>query len=110
MMYPARRLAVNDRTCPIKIGDSESDYLRRSEHAKVIGSFHRKQPNSNRFIVGRSRRFVWAHDQSQTAFIEKHMSMRMEAAPLFPGIGHYAVQQAQTAGSDPTRPAEMPTT
>ncbi len=45
--------------------------------------------NSNRFIVGRARRFVWARDRSQTAFIEKHMSKRMEPVPLFPNIGHY---------------------
>jgi|SRR5579872_6025497 len=45
--------------------------------------------NSNRFIVGRARRFVWAHDQSQTHFVEKHMSKRMEPTPLFPNIGFY---------------------
>jgi hypothetical protein len=43
--------------------------------------------NSNRFLVGRARRFVWAHDQSQSAFISKHMSQRMEPTPLFPNIG-----------------------
>ncbi len=43
--------------------------------------------SSNRFLVGRARRFVWAHDQSQTAFIAKHMSQRMEPTPLFPDIG-----------------------
>lgn len=45
--------------------------------------------NSNRFLVGRARRFVWAHDQSQRTFIEKHMSQRMESTPLFPNIGLY---------------------
>jgi hypothetical protein len=48
--------------------------------------------NSNRFIVSRARRFVWAHDQSQTAFIEKHMSKQMEPTPLFPNIGHYPIE------------------
>lgn len=43
--------------------------------------------NSNRFLVGRARRFVWAHDQSQSAFISKHMSQRREPTPLFPNIG-----------------------
>jgi hypothetical protein len=42
---------------------------------------------SNRFLVGRARRFVWAHDQSQSAFISKHMSRRMEPTPLLPNIG-----------------------
>jgi hypothetical protein len=46
--------------------------------------------NSNRHLVGRARRFVWAHDQSQTSFVEKHMSKRMETVPLFPGTGRYA--------------------
>jgi hypothetical protein len=45
--------------------------------------------NSNRFLVGRARRFVWAQDESQTTFIEKHMSQHMEPTPLFPGIGKY---------------------
>jgi hypothetical protein len=43
--------------------------------------------NSNRFLVGRARKFAWTHDDSQTAFIEKHMSTRIEPTPLFPGIG-----------------------
>jgi len=34
--------------------------------------------NSSRFLVGRARRFVWAHDQSQDAFIEKYMSKRVD--------------------------------
>ena len=44
--------------------------------------------NSNRLLVGRARRFVWAQDQSQSIFIvAKHMSQRMEPTPLFPNIG-----------------------
>lgn len=43
--------------------------------------------NSNRFLVGRARRFVWAHDRSQDAFVAKHMSRRLEPTPLFPDIG-----------------------
>jgi hypothetical protein len=45
--------------------------------------------NQNRFIVGRARRFVWAHDDSQSSFIEKHMSQNMEPTPLYPNIGFY---------------------
>ncbi|WGD53175.1 hypothetical protein QA641_04370 [Bradyrhizobium sp. CB1650] len=43
--------------------------------------------NSNRFLVGRVRRFVWAHDRSQDAFVAKHMSRRLEPTPLLPDIG-----------------------
>jgi hypothetical protein len=45
--------------------------------------------NHNRFSVGRARRFVWAHDESQSAFVEKHMSTNLEPTPLFPGIGYH---------------------
>jgi Protein of unknown function (DUF4238) len=45
--------------------------------------------NINEFVVGRARRFVWASDESQTRFIENHMSKKMEPTPLFPGIGQY---------------------
>jgi hypothetical protein len=55
--------------------------------------------HSNRHLVGRARRFVWANDQSQTSFVEKHMSKRMEAVPLFPGIGRYPAQPVQVAVS-----------
>jgi hypothetical protein len=43
----------------------------------------------NTFIVGRARRFVWASDDSQTRFIQNHMSKNMEPTPLLPGIGQY---------------------
>ncbi|MGW1425248.1 DUF4238 domain-containing protein [Bradyrhizobium manausense] len=63
--------------------------------------------NHNRFIVGRARRFVWAHDESQTAFIAKCMSKDMEATPLFPGIGYYPDDERQAGdGEIADRPAE----
>jgi hypothetical protein len=67
-------LAVND-----------PDRLRRLRALPARDIVH----NSNRHLVGRARRFVWAHDRSPTAFVEKHMSQRMEPVPLFPGIGRY---------------------
>jgi hypothetical protein len=45
--------------------------------------------NQNRFVVGRARRFVWAHSKSQAAFITKHMSINLEPTPLFPGVGYH---------------------
>jgi len=59
--------------------------------------------NQNRSIVERARRFVWSHDESQSAFIEKHMSRNMEATPLFPNIGYYPQMpdaQGQTNNGD----------
>jgi Protein of unknown function (DUF4238) len=55
----------------------------------------------NTYVVGRARKFVWAHDQSQTAFIEKHMSKRMEPTPLFPNIGYYPGQKTLST-ADPS--------
>lgn len=43
----------------------------------------------NEFVTGRARRFVWASDQSQEAFIRARMSTAMEPLPLFPNIGKY---------------------
>lgn len=56
--------------------------------------------NHNRFVVGRARRFVWANDETQTAFIAKCMSKDMEATPLFPNIGHYPNDQSQAGDGD----------
>lgn len=53
---------------------------------------HLKKPKQivhfiNTFVVTRARRFVWAADQSQKAFIQKQMSTRLEPTPLFPNLG-----------------------
>jgi hypothetical protein len=53
----------------------------------------------NYFVVGRARKFVWAHDQSQTVFIEKHMSKRLEPTPLFPNIGKYPASSVSGEGA-----------
>ena len=54
--------------------------------------------NSNRHLVGRARRFVWAHDRYQTAFVEKRVSQRTEPVPLFPGIGRYPSRPWSSSG------------
>ncbi len=72
----------------IFIGVNTPDRLQRLHALPARELVH----NMNRYVVGRARRFVWAHDQSQTAFIEKHMSQRMEPTPLFPNIGHYRTE------------------
>jgi hypothetical protein len=43
--------------------------------------------NSNRFVVGRARRYVWAQGGGHADFIQKHISTQMEPTPLFPGLG-----------------------
>lgn len=78
----------------IFIGVNTPDRLQRLRALPARELVH----NMNRYVVGRARRFVWAHDQSQTAFIEKHMSQRMEPTPLFPNIGHYPTEMNVSAG------------
>jgi hypothetical protein len=60
----------------------------------VFARIQRNKPrnivkNVNSFVVGRSRRFVWADDRSQTNFIKKYMSKNMESSPLFPNLDKY---------------------
>ena len=43
----------------------------------------------NLYVVSRARKFVWASDKSQTAFIVEHMSAAMEPAPFFPNLDKY---------------------
>jgi len=42
---------------------------------------------ANRRTVERARRYVWAQDSSQQAFIGKHMGKKLESLPLFPNLG-----------------------
>jgi hypothetical protein len=58
------------------------DRLRRSKPREIVGCV-------NRHLVTRARRFVWASDQSQTPFIQKHMSTRLEPTPFFPNLANH---------------------
>ncbi len=58
------------------------DNLRRLKPREIV-------QHVNLFIVGRARQFVWAQDETQTRFIQNHMSKNLEPTPLFPGIGEY---------------------
>jgi hypothetical protein len=42
--------------------------------------------SSNRFVVSRTRRYVWSQDLQQLNFIRKYMSTSMETLPLFPSV------------------------
>jgi hypothetical protein len=63
------------------------DNLRRVKPSEMVR-------HVNLFIVGRARRFVWAQDETQTRFIDNHMSTSLEPTPLFPGIGQYPIAKA----------------
>jgi Protein of unknown function (DUF4238) len=43
----------------------------------------------NLFVATRARRYVWACDESQTAFIRNHMSTAMEPTPFFSNLDKY---------------------
>jgi Protein of unknown function (DUF4238) len=43
----------------------------------------------NLFVATRARRFVWANDESQTAFIREHISAAMEPTPFFLNLDKY---------------------
>lgn len=43
----------------------------------------------NRLLVTRARRFVWADDQAQKLFVQKHMSTKLEPTPFFPNLSKY---------------------
>jgi hypothetical protein len=59
------------------------DNLRRTKPREIVG-------HVNTHLVSRARRYVWATDQSQTTFIEKHMSKKLEPTPFFPNLStHY---------------------
>ena len=40
----------------------------------------------NKLLVARARRFVWADDQGQKLFVQKHMSTKLEPTPFFPSL------------------------
>lgn len=46
----------------------------------------------NMLVASRARRFVFAHDQSQTAFIARYMSKGMMMPPLWPSLGRSTQQ------------------
>jgi hypothetical protein len=58
------------------------DHLRGRKPREIVG-------HVNTHLVTRARRFVWAADQSQTPFIKKHMSTRLEPTPFFPNVGNH---------------------
>jgi hypothetical protein len=58
------------------------DHLTRRKPREIVG-------HVNTHLVTRARRFVWAIDQSQTPFIQKHMSTKLEPTPFFPNVGNH---------------------
>jgi hypothetical protein len=67
------------------------DYLRRRRSRDIVGPI-------NKQTVERARRYVWAQDSSQEAFIGKHMGKKLEPLPLFPNLGKYPASVPAFAG------------
>ena len=62
-----------------------------SNNNEGVGNVRRLNPKEvarqvNLWTVSRARKFVIARDDSQEAFIEKHIGTKIEPSPLFPSI------------------------
>jgi hypothetical protein len=67
-------IAVNDRRW--------LDYLKGRRPREIVGPV-------NKQTVERARRYVWAQNGSQEAFIRKYMGKKGEPLSLFPNLGKY---------------------
>jgi Protein of unknown function (DUF4238) len=81
-------IAVNDRRW--------LDYLKGRRPREIVGP-------ANKQTVERARRYVWAQNGSQEAFIRKYMGKKLEPLPLFPNLGKYpASAPHQGVANSPT--------
>ncbi len=65
------------------------DRLRRQRPRELVAK-------ANEHVVALARHFVWSLGESQTHFIERHMSKRLEPTPFFPTLARWQ--------DDPRRP------
>jgi Protein of unknown function (DUF4238) len=61
---------------------------------RIFDQLRLRQPQEivehvNVHLAARARRFVWSVDQSQTSFVQLHMSTNLEPTPFFPTLGDY---------------------
>jgi hypothetical protein len=98
----SNRLLMSDRSVVITYLNQQRGYIALPvgptklfvgvNDRKTLDIFGAMKPTeivrkTNKSNVTRARRFVWAHDETQTEFVGKNMSKAMEPLPLFPGIG-----------------------
>lgn len=72
-----------------------------SEH--VMRQLREADPNkivveTNKYVVSRARRYVYACDHSQTSFVEKYMSKAMDPQPIWPALGQSHREDAAREG------------
>ncbi|MGB9368511.1 MAG: DUF4238 domain-containing protein [Xanthobacteraceae bacterium] len=73
----------------ISIPISPTQLFIAAERRETLASIAQSDPKEvvksvNKYVTSRARRFVYAPDEKQTTFVEKHMSQGMEPTPLFP--------------------------
>jgi hypothetical protein len=104
----AAELAFAQDVLSLPIGPKRLFVASNSEQTlrSVAGADPRRLSASvNRFVVTRARRYVYASDETQTRFIEKHFGAAREAEPLWPSLGqshadHLSSVSPRTSGRD----------
>jgi hypothetical protein len=91
-------LLTSDWPCDLALSrDTELlRQLQRSNRKRIVQI-------TNKYVVSKARRYVYAHDKSQTNFIDKYMSKDMFAPPFWPSLGstHAAALRQSNDGSNP---------
>lgn len=89
---PVGLFNIKDATGLITLPISPTKLFVAANDQRALNHIRRRKPREivghvNTHLTTRARRFVWAADQAQTSFIQKHMSTRLEPTPFFPGLG-----------------------
>jgi len=99
----SHRLLTSDRPVEIdKLGDpvngtvsipiSPTKLFVAANSSQLLHKVKRAKANTivvkvNEYVVGRARRYVWAHTESQERFVERNMSKNPEERPFFRNLG-----------------------
>jgi hypothetical protein len=88
---PVRLFKIIDAKGMITLPISPTKLFVAANNQQTLNQLWRRKPleivsQVNTDLVERARRFVWAYDESQTAFIQKYMSTGLEPMPFFPTV------------------------
>lgn len=103
----AAELAFAQDVLSLPIGPKKL-FVASNSHQKirsVAGADKRRLSAAvNLFVVTRARRYVYAHDESQTGFIKKHFGKAREPSPVWPSLGQSHAEQLATVHSSSDSP------
>jgi hypothetical protein len=83
-------LAFNQGAVSLPIGPRKLFVAAASEDIlkRIVRTpFDKLAKSMNRLVVERARKYVYAHDTSQTEFVRNHLSKNKEPSPLYPSLG-----------------------